>query len=429
MAVITAASAVAIAVGGVAASQWIQSPAQAAADARPPAPSTVTAPVVRQVLRSTTVVRGTFSNGRAVTAHPTAVAATAASDPDSALIITGVFTKPGRKAAAGRALVEYSGRPVFALPGVLPAYRDLHFGDSGKDVAQLQKALRSLGHSTAGDPSGKFKTGTASALGRMYKAMGYVAPLSGPADSNSAAPAEQKASSGSGSGTAKTGASEGPPRTSGAGQDRSSAEGADSARYPMLPRSEVLFVATLPARVASVPLQIGDTISGPVLTLARSELTLTGKLDPAQADLVQPGMAVSILAESTGAEQQATVASVGPLKTPDAKSGDSEKSAAPEDTTPYLPLVIKPARPWDSKLVGQDVRITISAAATEEPVLTLPVSALSAGADTKTTVTVADPGGSRRTVTVKAGASADGIVAVTPVNGRLNEGDKVVVSQ
>src|SRR4051794_29633027 len=72
----TAAVAVGLSVGGVVAAQWVQSPSQAVADTRPPEASVITAQVVRQVLRSTVVLRGTFADGRTVSAAPTSVAVT-----------------------------------------------------------------------------------------------------------------------------------------------------------------------------------------------------------------------------------------------------------------------------------------------------------------------------------------------------------------
>ena len=55
-------------------------------------------------------------------------------------------TDPGRwSGRAGDVLVEVTGRPVIALTGPLPAYRDLVVGDIGPDVAQLEQALAAIG--------------------------------------------------------------------------------------------------------------------------------------------------------------------------------------------------------------------------------------------------------------------------------------------
>ncbi|WDN52917.1 hypothetical protein [Streptomyces clavuligerus] len=452
LAVAVAVGAAVIAAGGMAASGWVQSPAQAAADTSPPAPSAVTAPVERKVLRSTTVVRGTFSSGRAVAARPVSVAATATSDPTGTLLVTGVFTRPGRPAPAGRALLEYSGRPVFALPGAIPAYRDLSPGDRGKDVDQLQRALRSLGHGTGADAAGRFGSGTAGALGKLYRAMGYEPPLAAPGAKAQAedtgtgtAPSLDTAATG----PARPPTSTGTGRGGGATSDPSLALAPtaapavrDAVAQPMLPASEVVYVPGLPARVVSVPVRVGDSVDGPVITLARSGMTLVGRLDPAQAGLVTEGLAVTVLSETTGAEQRGTVDSVGKPVTPapggkpgagtgaeGSGTGDTAPDKDPTALTPHVPLTIKPTRPWDDALAGQDVRITITSAATDGPVLAVPLAAVSAGADTRTTVTVLTGRTEQRTVEVKAGVSADGMVAVTPVNGGLRAGDQVVVGR
>jgi hypothetical protein len=393
----TAVAAALLSAGGMVGSGWVQSPSQAAADSRPPKASVLTAPVVRQVMRSTVVVRGTFSDGRTVSATPTAVAATAVSSQPATLMVTGVFTRPGRTVRAARALVEYSERPVFALPGALPMYRDLTFGEQGKDVAQLQAALRSLGHSTLPDTEGVFGTGTERAVTALYGALGYPVPVDAAADDSTVTTAEP-------------------------------AKPAAGTAHAMVPSSEAVFVPALPARVVSVPVRVGDAVKGPVITLARGGMTLTGMLDPAQGGLVTPGLKAEVLSEATGAHAAGTVESVGTLVTPgDGKSGDTASSGGA--TSPYLPLTIRPAKSWSTRFAGQDVRITITAAATSGRVLAVPEAAMSSGADTRTTVTVVDGAGRQRTVQVEAGVSADGMVQVTPLHGGLAAGDDVVVGR
>ena len=131
-------------------STFVKSPAQAAADAGPPAPDVLTAPVERRVLADTVVTRGTVSATQTVDLAPVGAAA----DGSAAPVVTKVMARSGQTFEAGRVLVEVSGRPVFALPGKLPVYRDLKPGTHGDDVRQLQRALRSLGHSTGSDASG-----------------------------------------------------------------------------------------------------------------------------------------------------------------------------------------------------------------------------------------------------------------------------------
>ncbi|WNI16185.1 ABC transporter permease [Actinacidiphila sp. ITFR-21] len=411
------AAAVVLSVGGLLGSGRVQSPSQAAADTRQPKASVITATVVRQVPRSAVVLRGTFSDRRTVSAAPTSVATTTVPSQPARLMVTGVYAHPGQNVGAGRVLVEFSGRPVFALKGALPACRDLTFGEQGKDVARLQSALRSLGHPTGSDARGVFSPGTEHGARRMYDGLGYPAPVStaradAVPDGKPAAPADRSGTPGADGGSADKPAD--PPPTPAA-----------PVTHAMVPTSEAVFVPTLPARVVSVPVRVGDPVKGGVVTLARGGMTLTGRLDPARAGLVTAGMKARVLAEATGAQADGTVESVGAPMTPggDAAAGDDKDGDGAPDTGPAppggdhsLPLTIRPAKAWDTRFAGQDVRITISTAATDSAVLAVPVAAISAGAGTRTTVTVVSPAGTQRVLQVTAGVSADGTVAVTPVD-------------
>jgi peptidoglycan hydrolase-like protein with peptidoglycan-binding domain len=68
--------------------------------------------------------------------------------------------------------------PVVLLCGTVPAYRDLHIGDQGKDVRQLNRSLHELGYDAeAGvdiDPDDrKFTWETAEALEELQEAKGF----------------------------------------------------------------------------------------------------------------------------------------------------------------------------------------------------------------------------------------------------------------
>ncbi|MCW2941255.1 MAG: Peptidoglycan-binding domain 1 protein [Actinomycetia bacterium] len=54
----------------------------------------------------------------------------------------------GRVVRQGRVLYRVSGRPVVLLYGPVPAYRDLSYGMTGRDVAELNAALVALGCAT-----------------------------------------------------------------------------------------------------------------------------------------------------------------------------------------------------------------------------------------------------------------------------------------
>ncbi|MEY9849026.1 HlyD family secretion protein [Streptacidiphilus sp. BW17] len=432
-----AAAAALVSAGGVVAATSIRSPAQVAADTQAPTPSVITAPVVQEVLRSTVVLRGTFSDGQTISATPTSVADPSGANAAESLVVTGVFVHAGQQVRAGQPMVEYSGRPVFALPGSIPVYRDLVPGESGKDVAQLQQALQSLGYGVGADASGTFGDGTKAAVTRLYTAMGYAVPQTSQATQSAVQAAQQQVDSltaqlsatptGAGTGRTQSDASASGSLASlhtQLAQAEQSLSKAQAQAGPMIPASELVFVPVLPARVVAVPVSVGDPVKGPVVTLARGNMELTGQMDPADQGLVKAGMVATVLSETTGDQATATVAAIGALTTPAQGTSDPDSTGGA-----YIPLQIRPDSPWAAAFDGQDVRITITAAATAGPVLAVPEAAISSGADAQATISVLGPGGSQRVVPVTTGVSANGMVQVAPLNGSLAAGARVVVGQ
>ena len=471
---IIAAAAALLSTGGVVGAWYVKSPAQLAADTAPPTASILTAPVVSQVLSSTIVLRGDVSDGNVVSVTPTSVAATGAmlgtaNPAQSTLVVTKVMAQVGQSVSAAHPLVEVSGRPVFALPGAVPAYRDLLPGETGPDVAQLQGALRQLGYGTGHDQSGDFGAGTQSAVARLYAAMGYPVPITGAATEAAVKSAQQAVTAQqqtvgqlqeqiAQAAAARTPQTSGPDSpqaqlaaaTAALTQDQTAYAQAVAQNGPMLPMSEVVFMPTLPAQVASLPIAVGGAVKGPVITLSTGELGLTGYLDPSDSGLVKPGMQVQIDSESTGVCATGTIASIGALVTPGDDTSGSGGSGGSDDSSssgssqgdsgasganlnggvPFLPLAVTPAGTWNPLLAGQNVRITITTARTAQSVLTVPEAAVSDGADATTTVTVIGPGGAQHQIPVLAGASANGEVQVTPtVAGALTAGENVEIGR
>ena len=63
-----------------------------------------------------------------------------------AVYISRLDVAAGQRVSNGEKLAEIDGEPLFALAGHVPAWRDITPGESGPDVAELQKALASLGY-------------------------------------------------------------------------------------------------------------------------------------------------------------------------------------------------------------------------------------------------------------------------------------------
>ena len=153
------------AVGGVTVAAYSgKSPRQAAAEARPPAPSTLTAEVEQRRLSETIVLRGDV--------EPVgAVGISVVAGVDVAPVVTALPKKLGDPVAEGESVLEVSGRPVIALQSAVPLYRDILPGSSGADVKALQDALRRLGL----EPStgSTFDGRTQAAVKGLYERLGY----------------------------------------------------------------------------------------------------------------------------------------------------------------------------------------------------------------------------------------------------------------
>src|SRR3954464_15985861 len=157
----------AVAAGAWFAGERIESPAEAAARTAPPAPSPILVPVEKRVLSSEIITRGTARFG---TPQPIALAPSALKANNASLLTT--LPLPNKQFNEGDVLFTASGRPVMALQGKTPAYRDIVPGTSGADVLQLEEALRRLGFNP-GDLDGNFDEKTSAAVAECDGAKAY----------------------------------------------------------------------------------------------------------------------------------------------------------------------------------------------------------------------------------------------------------------
>lgn len=373
--------AVLLTAAGVTAATWVKSPQQAIADAGPPPRDVLTAPVERRVLTDTVVTRGT------VTAEQT-VEITPAHGGDGSVgpVVTRTFVRPGDRVEPGQVLLEVSGRPLFALPGEVPVYRDLRTGVAGDDVAQVQDALSEAGFPTGDDRPGEYGAGTAAAVAGFYRELGY------------------------------------PPVP-------------DEGGTALLPAAELVFLTGFPARVDATTARVGTAPGAGALTLSAGELTVEGTLAAYEHGLVRAGQAVEIHSETTGDTVAATVthlAGAGDGGTgaggagTDGGEGAAAAGGGPDGSGHWFR--VRPDAPLPAALAGRDVRVTIEAAATATEVLVVPVTAVSAAPDATTAVTVRHEDGRTERVEVRTGTAGDGHLEVEPVGGaRLAAGDRVVV--
>jgi hypothetical protein len=101
--------------------------------------SRATATVTRATISDTRAFAGTLGHG-----EPFTVLASTAG------VVTGI-AEQGTTVTPGTELLRVNERPVVALGGSVPMYRDLHPGDVGTDVAQLISNLRAFGHAHCDD--------------------------------------------------------------------------------------------------------------------------------------------------------------------------------------------------------------------------------------------------------------------------------------
>lgn len=386
---ISVATALVVTIGGMLVAQLVKSPAERAAEADAPPRSLISAAVESRRLVDTVVIRGTVTAAQSVDVSA-AGAGKSGGDSGGAPVVTDVRVKTGDQVNAGQVLLEISGRPVFVLSGAVPAYRDLKPGSEGKDVDQLQKALAGIGLKSGADRPGAYGTGTRDAVAALYQRLGYSAP--------------QAAGGGDGKGAPD-------PAQSGA----------------MVPAGEVVFLSGFPGRVDAVDAQLGTAPPEKALRLSTGALVVRGSVAPHEKGLLRTGMPVTMLSEVTGIEAAGVISTVS--DTPVAPKSVGGEQAKDDVSGPRNhEVVVTPSKPLDPKLSGQDVRLTIEAAASAGPVLVVPVTAISSGADGRTVVTVLSADGTKSRVEVRSGTTGDGFVQVTPAAGaQLKPGDQVVV--
>ena len=135
-----------------------------------------------------------------------------------------------------------------------------------------------------------------------------------------------------------------------------------------VPADEVLFFSTLPLRVDSVRVRRGDAVSGRVMTVSNSRLAIDSSLSPNDAKLVRPGATVKIEEPDLGVRATGVVTQVA----------DRPGTHKVDPSRVYLSITPTTA---PAQLVGASVKLTIAVKSTERSVLTVPVTALSVGAD------------------------------------------------
>ena len=181
-----------------------------------------------------------------------------------------------------------------------------------------------------------------------------------------------------------------------------------------LPAGELIVLNRLPVRVDLLTAERGSTVSGAFMTVTGSKLAVRGSVSERDVDRVREGTEARI------DDRSSEVPIVGTIRLVDQRSGT--RGVAPDRH--YVEIV---ADGIPEGLVGRNVRIVIPVGGTDGAVLVVPTAAVSASADGSTRVEVERSDGSTDLVAVELGLSTGGRVEVTPLDGALSEGDRVVV--
>ncbi|MDH4118247.1 MAG: hypothetical protein OEW30_12740 [Acidimicrobiia bacterium] len=176
-----------------------------------------------------------------------------------------------------------------------------------------------------------------------------------------------------------------------------------------LPAGEVVFLERVPVRVNALAATLGSTISGPFMTVSGSEITLRVQVQESDAATLEVGDAAIV--DEAEVTLEGVIASI-------AEQANAGRIAV-EVTLAEIP----------EELVGANVKVVIPIESTAGDVLAVPAAALSATADGSARVEVEDEPGKTRFVTVEPGLAAGGLVEITPLDGDIEAGARVVVGR
>jgi peptidoglycan hydrolase-like protein with peptidoglycan-binding domain len=448
--------------------------------------------VEKKILSSEVVTRGTARFGLP---QPVAIPPSPIKSNVSGLITT--LPTVNQQFDEGDVMVTTSGRPLFVLSGTMPAYRDMVPGCTGKDVRQLQEALKRMGFDP-GPIDGTYSENTSLAVKAWYEAAG-VEPF-GPTPEQQmnlltlriATGDAQKAdlTARKGAATAnlavrsarakalqlfKTASADVAvkisdrallaldPRalqTAVAAADANlelaraavraaelegevllrSAEDAqsiadldakiaservtqlteqlDTAKKKIgfqVPLDEVVFVPSLPVRVDQVMGVVGSTGNGPVVAVTDNQTMIDSSLPLETARLVKPGMEVNIDEPTMGIRTKGVIERVA--ETPGTNGVDG-----------YHIYCLVRVGETPSPIQGFSLRLTIPITSTDGAVTTVPLSAVTLGADGESRIQVQHQG-KLVFVPVAPGMAAHGFVQVQPLEGTLEAGQLVVIGK
>jgi hypothetical protein len=467
---VTIVALVSIGVGYAAAAQ-MSSPADEAARAQPPDAGPVTAALEQRALSSQVVVRGdtVFDGSVSVRIETSGL--------DTPPIVTGEPPPIGTSIEEGQVVLEIAGRPVIALDGALPTYRDLRPGSHGPDVAQLEAAMQRLGIDV-GTADDIYDASTSVAVAQLFDRVGYEAPQPTAEETARLAAAHEGVVAATEqvnqAKAALHDAQIGPTQSEqlAADSDVNSAQrsltaaqtggdateiaaAAEQLQIAIARRAEQLApndtteqaaaVTSAQARLDAANAELWISTQAANTSLPASELvfipTLPRRVDT--MDLVRgavldgPAMTVSgatvVVSASVEAVDRPLVA-VGMPAVIGAVDGDIDgtvESIEPQASGGAVATIslTDPTTEQVDAIKGLNVQVTIPIAATDGEVLCAPLAALSAGSGGESRVELQHADGTSELVEVTLGLSAQGYAEISSSTKSLSAGDLVVVGR
>lgn len=374
----------------IAAGTWVvalrvQSPDQREAAAAPPSAQPVTVTVARGDLAERTTVLASAQYAQTVSLpvpQPT----------EGRGVITRTGAQAGSTLYAGQVVTWVNSRPLIALAGAFPLYRDLYLGDQGDDVRLLQQALSDLGYGIAVD--GTLGARTAAAVTALYETTGAPPPTT-TTQPSAAAPAPAT------------------PTTAPAAQPTATAP------TLVLPASEVLIVPTLPAVVSSAP-AVGATVDEQAtVAVSTSQAALTAAVPASVEARLSQGLSGTATLEGTSMD--VVISEIRP------PAQDTTQQDAQASTEATVVLSTTSGAVPDSWLGHTDILVTLNLSEPLLDQLLVPQRAISLDANGVATVLIAQTDGSFSQMRVTELGCVAGTCAITSEDGALREGASVRV--
>ena len=156
------------------------------------------------------------------------------------------------------------------------------------------------------------------------------------------------------------------------------------------------------------------------MTVTGQNLVINGSLPRDRWRLVNEGDTLTIENRDTGGEIEGILSLVA-----------DEPGTNGVDASRYY-FEVEPQGATEEELDqlrNVSVRLIIPVVSSGGRVLAVPLAALSLAADGNSIVEVEDADGSTRFVTVSVGLTTEGTAEISPVEGQLEEGDRVVVGR